>query len=104
MLKFAKFYSVHEKNHFLSADHLRASLESICGQGIISGALSRAVQWQILKYKRQSLVALKKRKCLSQFRDKTRSSLAQLLHALKRRQYALLQAILGCLNWMHLSF
>ena len=53
MLKFAKFHSVHEKNHFLSADHLRANLESIYGQGIISGALSRAVQWQILKYKSQ---------------------------------------------------
>ena len=46
-----------------------------------------------------SLVALKKRKCLSQFRDaETRSSLAPHLHALKRRQYAQLQAILGCLN------
>ena len=33
-----------------------------------------------------SLVALKKRKRLSQFRDETRSSLAPLLHALKRRQ------------------
>ena len=33
-----------------------------------------------------SLVALKKRKRLSQFRDETRSSLALLLHALKRRQ------------------
>ena len=40
-----------------------------------------------------SLVALKKRKCLSQFRDETRSSLAPHLHALKRRQYAQLQAI-----------
>ena len=45
-----------------------------------------------------SLVALKKQKCLSQCRDKTRSSLAPLLHALKRQQYALLQAILRCLN------
>ena len=45
-----------------------------------------------------SLVALKKRKRLPQFRDETRPSLAPLLHALKRRQYALLQAILGCLN------
>ena len=33
-----------------------------------------------------SLVALKKRKRLSQFMDETRSSLAPLLHALKRRQ------------------
>ena len=33
-----------------------------------------------------SLVALKKRKRLSQFRDETRSSLAPLLHALRRRQ------------------
>ena len=33
-----------------------------------------------------SLVALKKRKHVSQFRDETRSSLAPLLHALKRRQ------------------
>ena len=45
-----------------------------------------------------SLVALKKRKRVSQFRDETKSSLAPLLHALKRRQYALLQAILGVLN------
>ena len=54
------------------------------------------------------LVALKKRKRLSHLRDETRSSLAPLLKALKRWQYALLQAILGCLNppclrevWMH---
>ena len=100
MLKFAKFHSVHEKNHFLSADHLRANLESICGQGDhFRGAFAGCsmadsqVQKAIV-----SLVALKKRKRLSQFRDKTRSSLAPLLHALKRRQYALLQAILGCLN------
>ena len=33
-----------------------------------------------------SLIALKKRKHVSQFRDETRSSLAPLLHALKRRQ------------------
>ena len=45
-----------------------------------------------------SLVALKKRKRLSEFRDEKRSSPAPLLHALKRRQYALLQAILGCLK------
>ena len=53
-------------------------------------------------------VALKKRKRQSQLRDEARSSLPPLLYALKRRQYGLLQAILGCLNpprlrevWMH---
>ena len=54
------------------------------------------------------LVVLKKQKRLSQLRNETRSSLAPLLRALKRRQYGLLQALLSCLNpprsrkvWIH---
>ena len=83
---------------------------------MISGVLPARFRG-LLKYKMAEsrvqnanvwLVALKKRKRLSQLRDEARSSLAPLLYALKRRQYSLLQAILGCQNpsrlrevWMH---
>ena len=67
------------------------------------GALSRAVQkrkWQILDYKKQlyGLLLWKSENVCHNWGTKTRSSLAPLLHTLKRRQYGLLQAILGCLN------
>lgn len=83
---------------------------------MISGALSARFRGLFKKKMADSpvqkaivwLAALKKRKRLSQLRDETRPSLAPLFHALKRRQYGLLQAILGCLNpprlrevWMH---
>ena len=48
----------------------------------------RAVRWQILKYKRQLYRLLLWKS----------ENVCHNLHALKRRQYALLQAILGCLN------
>ena len=54
-----------------------------------SGALSRPVRSMSDNRVQKtivSLLALKKRKRLSQFRDETRSSLAPLLHALMRRQ------------------
>ena len=56
---------------------------------MVDSRVRRAIVW---------LIVLKKRKRLSQLRDKTRSSLVPLLDELKRRQYGLLQAILSCLN------
>ena len=56
---------------------------------MMSGALSRPVRSMADNRVQKtivSLLALKKRKRLSQFRDETRSSLAPLLHALMRRQ------------------
>ena len=87
MLKFAEFHSVHEKNHFLPVrgsltgqfrEHLRSRYHfrgAFAGCSMADSQVQKAIV---------SLVALKKRKRLSQFRDETRSSLALLLHALKR--------------------
>ena len=79
---------------------LPARFRGLFKKKMADSRVQNAIEW---------LVALKKRKRLSHLRDEAKSSLAPLLYALKRRQYGLLQAILGCLNrpprligvWMH---
>ena len=85
--------------HIMISGALPAHFRGLFKKKMADSRVQKTIVW---------LVALKKRKRLSQSRDVRRSSLAQLLGALKRRQYGLLQAILGCLNpprlrevWMH---
>ena len=65
-----------------------ARFRGLLKKSMADSRVQKAIVW---------FLTLKKRKRLSQLRDETRSSLTPHLHALKQRQYGLLQAILGCI-------